>query len=146
MVKKYFLCFLLLIMWSVSANAQVTARPGQERTTEINYTVKMVDRAWSVVDQNEAARPIQAAKSDVVNWTVEGSTAVFQFPFELNTIFEMENGQPIGSGFVLKIEDGKKLTLKIKEDAPPGRYVYSVFIQGAGMFAQGRTPPVIIIR
>lgn len=64
----------------------------------------------------------------------------------MSTLFTNEDGSPVGDAYVIEVENGKKLTLKVKSDAPSGRYVYSVYVKVGDTFAEGSTPPVMIIK
>lgn len=113
---------------------------------KIKYTVKKVENTWLVVNEQNKPVAIEANRNDDIEWTAEGSDLIFQFPEELKVYFTKEDGSTVGDGYYINIEDGKKLKLKIKEDAPTGTYVYAVLVKKDGTFAEGSSPPVMIIK
>lgn len=139
MNKKNYL-WLALLIFGVFSIASAT------NFKKIKYSVKMIDTTWFVVDETNNPKPIEANKNDNIEWTAEGSDAIFQFPVAMSELFTNEDGSSVGDSFIIKIKSGKKLKLKVKNDATPGRYVYSVFVQSAGTFAEGSSPPVMIIK
>lgn len=113
---------------------------------KIKYTVKQVDETWFVVnDANNKPEALKAKRKDDVEWTADGSDMVFQFPYELSKLFTKENGDPVGNGYVIKVKAGDKLKLKVKNDAPVGEFVYSVYVVASETYAEGSSPPVMII-
>lgn len=113
---------------------------------KIKYTVKPVEETWFVInDANGKPEAINAKRSDDIEWTADGSDMVFQFPLELSKLFTKENGDPVGNGYVIKVDAGDKLKLKVKNDAPVGEFVYSVYVTASGTYAEGSSPPVMII-
>ena len=48
-------------------------------------------------------------------------------------------------GYTKFVRDGKKLKLKVKDDAPTSTYEYAVFCTADGVFAKGESTPKIII-
>jgi hypothetical protein len=113
---------------------------------KIKYSVKKIDTKWYVVDEQNKAIPIEANRNDDIEWTAEGSDMVFQFPQELSVYFTKEDGSTAGDGYYIEVKDGDKLKLKVKNDAPLGRYVYSVLVKKDDTFAEGSSPPILIIR
>ncbi|MFP8490255.1 hypothetical protein ACKGJO_14320 [Gracilimonas sp. Q87] len=113
---------------------------------KITYSVKKIDTKWYVVNEQNKAMPIEANRNDDIEWAAEGSDMVFQFPQELSVYFTKEDGSTVGTGYYIEVKDGKKLKLKVKNDAPLGRYVYSVLVKKDGTFAEGSSPPILIIR
>lgn len=112
---------------------------------KIKYSVKQVSDKWKVVDERNQAKPIEADANDDVEWTAEGSDMVFQFPAEIGPYLSKVEGEYDDENFTASVANGKKLTLKIKGDAPKGSYTYSVYVKGGDTYAEGSSPPVIII-
>lgn len=110
------------------------------------YELKVIklEGVWRVVDATDYSnRKIKVKKKDSIVWTVEGTNAYFQFP---TSIFNPDGvSDSLKNGSTKFIADGKKLKLKIKDDAPLGPQVYAVFCSADGVFAQGESPPQIII-
>ncbi len=139
MNKKTYLWFAILIFGVVSvANTSIPKK--------IKYSVKLIDTTWFVVDETNNPKPIEADKNDDIEWTAEGSDMTFQFPVAMSTLFTNEDGSAVGDAYVIQVASGKKLKLKVKGDAPAGRYVYSVYVKVGDTFAEGSTPPVMIIK
>lgn len=139
MNKKTYLWFAILIFGVVSvANTSIPKK--------IKYSVKLIDTTWFVVDETNNPKPIEADKNDDIEWTAEGSDMTFQFPVAMSTLFTNEDGSAVGDAYVIQVASGKKLKLKVKGDAPSGRYVYSVYVKAGDTFAEGSTPPVMIIK
>jgi len=114
---------------------------------KIKYTVKQVEDTWFVVnDDNGRPVAIDAKRKDNIEWTAEGSDMVFQFPVELSELFTKENGEPVDDDYIIRVQDGKKLKLKVKNNAPKGEYIYSVYVTASETYAEGSSPPVMIIR
>lgn len=111
----------------------------------IKYSIKKIDGTWYVVNEMNRPTPIQAKGNDIVEWTADGSNMSFQFPKESDKIFIHEDGTAVPSGYVINIEDGKKLKLKVKSDAPKGSYEYAVYVTADGTFAEGSSPPILVI-
>lgn len=117
-----------------------------EYLAKIKYSVKKIDAAWYVVNEQNKPLPIQANRSDNLEWTAEGSDMIFQFPEKLSVFFTKEDGSSAGDSYVVRVKSGKKLKLKVKGDAPLGTYVYSVFVVSDETYAEGSSPPVMIIK
>ena len=110
----------------------------------VDLTIMKIDGVWRVVDAtNHKKTEVNVTKKDRVTWTVEGSNAYFQFPGIFNPAGKEDS---LKNGYTKFLKSGKKLHLKIKDDAAPGTYEYAVFITADGVFAQGDSPPKIIIR
>lgn len=112
----------------------------------IKYSVKKIDTKWYVVNEQNRPVPIEANRNDNIEWTAEGSDMVFQFPQELSVYFTKEDGSFVGDGYYIEVSNGDKLKLKVKNDAPLGRYVYSVLVKSDDTYAEGSSPPVLIIK
>jgi hypothetical protein len=112
----------------------------------VKYSVKKIDAKWYVVNEQNRPLPIEANRNDNIEWTAEGSDMVFQFPQELSVYFTKEDGSSVGEGYYIEVKDGDKLKLKVKNEAPLGRYVYSVLVKKDDTYAEGSSPPILIIR
>ena len=99
---------------------------------------------WKVVDANDHAKTkVKVKKEDTIVWSVSGTDAYFQFPLEL--FDAVSSADSLKNGYTKFVKDGKKLKLKVKDDAPAGTYEYAVFCTADGVFAEGDSPPKIII-
>jgi hypothetical protein len=110
------------------------------------YDLKVVkvEGVWRVVDASDySKKKIKVKKKDTIVWNVEGTNAYFQFS---NSVFNpISVSDSLRNGSTKFIADGKKLKLKIRDDAPVGPQVYAVFCSEDGVFAQGESPPRIVI-
>ena len=109
-----------------------------------NLKVVNVKGVWRVVDASDySKRKIKVKKKDTIIWTVEGTNAHFQFA---TSVFKPKGvSDSLKNGSTKFIADGKKLRLKVRNDAPIGPQVYAVFCSADDVFAQGESPPQIII-
>ena len=112
---------------------------------KIKYSVKKMGDKWKVVNEQNQPRPIQAKSKDDIEWTAEGSEMVFQFPAELGPYLTKVEGEYDEENFTATVPAGKKLKLKVKNSTPDGQYTYSVYVKAGGTYAEGSSPPVIII-
>jgi hypothetical protein len=110
------------------------------------YELKIVkvEGIWRVVDATDySKKKIKVKKKDTIVWNVEGTNAYFQF--STNVFNPPSVSDSLRNGSTKFIADGKKLKLKVRDDAPVGTQVYAVFCSEDGVFAQGESPPRIII-
>ncbi len=116
--------------------------PPAPKTYELK--VVKIEGIWRVVDASDhSKKKIKVKKKDTIVWTVEGTDAHFQFS---TSVFNPKGvSDSLKNGSTKFIADGKKLKLKVKDDAPVGTQVYAVFCSADGVFAQGESPPQIII-
>lgn len=139
MTKKV-MTWVMLVAVAVITTASVS------HMAKIKYAVKQIDGTWYVVNEQNKPVAIDANRNDDIEWSAEGSDLRFQFPEELSVLFTKEDGTFAGDGYYIDVADGDKLKLKVKADAPLGRYVYSVLVKKDGTFAEGSSPPVMIIK
>lgn len=139
-MKNTIITWVGLVVIALVSMAAVT------QIKKITYSVKKIDAKWYVVNEQNKPMPIEANRNDDIEWTAEGSDMVFQFPQELSVYFTKEDGSSVGTGYYIEVKDGDKLKLKVKNDAPLGRYVYSVLVKKDDTFAEGSSPPILIIR
>ena len=99
---------------------------------------------WKVVDANDHSKTkVKVKKKDTIVWSVSGTDAYFQFP---DVLFNpVSSADSLHNGYTKFVKDGKKLKLKIKDDAPAGTYEYAIFCTADGVFAKGDSPPKIVI-
>jgi hypothetical protein len=110
------------------------------------YELKVVkvEGIWRVVDATDySKRKVKVKKKDTIVWTVEGTNAHFQFP---TSVFNPSGvSDSLRNGSTKFIANGKKLKLKVRDDAPVGTQIYAVFCSAESVFAQGESPPKIVI-
>ncbi len=116
--------------------------PPAPKTYELK--VVKVEGVWRVVDATDySKKKIKVKKKDTIIWTVEGTNAYFQFS---TSVFNPKGvSDSLKNGSTKFIADGKKLKLKVRDDAPIGVQVYAVFCSTDDVFAQGESPPKIVI-
>jgi len=120
----------------------LTPAPPALKTYELK--VIKVEGVWRVVDATDySKRKVKVKKKDTIVWTVEETDTYFQFPAKMfNPVGKADS---LIEGYTKFVRDGKKLKLKVKDDAPAGTYEYAVFCTADGVFAQGESPPKIVI-
>ena len=145
-MNKKILSYLLTAVFVVAAVGAVKTSEYSDNFKKIKYSVEEIDGTWKVVDERKRPRPIEAKAKDDVEWKAEGSDLIFQFPAELGPFLQVKEGEYDGDNFVARVKDGKKLRLRLKNNAPVGEFTYSVYVKVADDYAEGSSPPVIIIR
>jgi hypothetical protein len=131
--------FSLIVLSAGFFQPQATPPP-----KSVDLIVMKVGDVWKVVDAtNHKKIVVHVKKKDTITWTVQGSNAYFQFPDKLFDPAGKEDS--LKNGYIKSLKNGKKLKLKVKDDAALGTYEYAVFITADAVFAQGDSPPKIII-
>jgi hypothetical protein len=107
--------------------------------------IMKIGEVWKVVDAADHNNTkVNAKRKDTITWTIKGSDAYLQFPDKLFNPVSADDS--LHNGYTKKLKDGKKLKLKVKDDAALGTYEYAVFCTADGVFAQGDSPPKIVIK
>lgn len=121
----------------------ITPEPPPSATYDLKI-VKVDDKVWRVVDASDySKRTVKVKRNDTIVWEATGTDAYFQFSNKLfNPVSESDS---LVGGYTKFLEDGKKLKLKVKDDAPLITEVYAVFCTADNVFAQGDSPPKIVI-
>jgi len=118
--------------------------PGSPPVNKYQLKVVKVEGVWRVVDASDYTKfKVRVKKKDTIVWTVEGTDTYFQFPANLFNAVGAKDS--LAGGYTKFVRDGKKLKLKVKDDAPAGTYEYAVFCTADGVFAKGESPPKIVI-
>lgn len=131
--------FLLMVLLGLYA---VPSSPPAKK-----YDVKIIkiEGVWRVVDASDYTKTeVKVKKNDQIIWLVEGTDAYFQFPAKLFNPVDSADSLSAG-GYTKFVKDGKKLRLKVKDDALAGTYEYAVFCTANGEFAEGESPPKIVV-
>jgi hypothetical protein len=130
---------------------QEPAQPNQAVTLskgkEVDFTVRKVKKQWMVVESKSGnPKRIEAARNDTIVWRAQGSDMQFQFPDSIGTYFTNLDSDTTGSKYYLSVNIGKTLRLKVKPTAVDTTLIYSVLVKKDCVFAEGSSPPVILIR
>jgi len=135
-----FIGIFLTVFVSCNRKRMVPISPHQ-----YEMRVMKIGKIWKVVDATDSTKTkLQVRRKDTIVWTIEGTDAFFQFP---DSLFNPVDKQSIlQNGFTKFLRNGHKLKLKIKDNAPSGIYSYAVFCTADSMFAQGDSPPRIIVK
>jgi hypothetical protein len=99
----------------------------------VDVSIKMVDSVWKAVLTGTTKTEVHVYPGDKVIFHAEGTDVFFQF----------DNDKLFG-GHNKSVKNGKKLTLGVGQVAK-GEYIYSAFCFGPQVFAQGDSPPKIIV-
>lgn len=118
--------------------------PPSPQAKKYDLKVIKIEGVWKVVQASDSSKTeVKVKKKDTIVWIVQGTDTYFQFPAKL--FDPVEASDSLVEGYTKFIRDGKKLKLKVKDDAPAGIYTYAVFCTADGVFAKGESPPIIII-
>jgi hypothetical protein len=141
--KTIFIATISLLLFYAG---YLVSTPTMESPPDSKYylSIKKIGNVWKVVDSNNKTK-VRVEKGAKITWTAEGSDVVFQFPSQ---IYLKPQGKEdsLSKNNTKKIKSGKKLKLKITEDALQDTIVYAVFVLKDGVYAEGGSPPRIIIR
>ncbi len=117
----------------------------QQAPKKYNLVIMKIGKEWKVVDASDYTKTkVEVKKKDTIIWTVKGTDASLQFPDNLFNPVDPEDS--LHNGYTKFLKNGKKLKLKVKDNAPAGTYEYAVFCIVDGVFARGDSPPKIIIK
>jgi hypothetical protein len=116
----------------------------QPAPKKYELVIMKVDNDWKVVDATDYSKTkVKVKKKDTIVWTLKGTDASLQFPDKLFNAVDPEDS--LHNGYTKFLKDGKKLKLKVRDDALSGTYEYAVFCIKDGVFARGDSPPKIVI-
>ena len=138
---------LLVLISGVILSAVVTGYlvlPVKPEPKNYDLVIVKVKDEWKVVDASDHSKTgVKVKRKDTIVWVAQGTDAYMQFPDKL--FDAVDPGDSLKNGYTKFLKDGKKLKLRIKDDAPAGTYEYAVFCTADGVFATGDSPPKIII-
>ena len=102
---------------------------------EVNLLIKKVNKTWKVIDATDSLKTsIKAKKGQKITWTAVGTDVYFQF-MDDKLVGKFKNA----------LKDGKSISLNIGQNAKVGINPYAVFCMADLEFAEGNSPPVIIV-
>lgn len=144
-MKNKLIIFLATISILLFYAGYLVETPYMEQPPASKYELKIkkIGGVWKVLDSNNKTK-VRVKGGDKITWTAEGSDVAFQFPSAKYLLPESKQDSLIG-GYTKYLKDGKKLKMKIKDDAKNDTIVYAVFVIKDGVFAEGGSPPRIII-
>jgi hypothetical protein len=129
----------------IALSAGFFEQPISPPSKTYNLTIMKIGDVWKVVySDNHQKTEVKVKRNETITWTIEGSNAYLQFPKKLFNPVGKEDS--LSNGYTKFLKNGKKLKLKVKDNAVPGTYEYAVFITADGVFARGDSPPRIIIQ
>ncbi len=111
-------------------------KPIQDPTTVpkvVNVSITKIDSVWKVVLTGTTNTSVHVVPGQKIVFHAEGTDVYFQF--DRDSLF---------GGHKKFIKNGKKLTLGVGKVAK-GIYTYSAFCLGPMEFAEGGSPPKIIV-
>ena len=124
------LCLFLANVVSGPDGAQVVS---QTLPSDVHLSVKLVGNVWKVVITGTTQTAVRVVKGQKIVFHAEGSDVYFQFG-ESNLF----------GGHTKAVANGKTLMLPVGNVAK-GTYAYAAFCTGANVFAEGDSPPKIIV-
>lgn len=127
-LRSLFLSVLFLLFAGFGQQSQKKPAP-----KDVNVSITKVGKIWKAVLTGTATTAVHVNPGDKVIFHAEGTDVYFQF----------DNDQLFG-GHNKSLKNGKKLTLGVGQVAK-GVYTYSAFCTGPKVFAQGDSPPKIIV-
>jgi hypothetical protein len=140
-VKLYMIMFLAacLVILTLHACDNQTQGYNQNERAERHELACVLgdDDVWRIVDARDMrSTQIEVARGDTVVWYApEDRDIYFQFMTEdLTGVYTEE------------VRQGESLTLLIGGDAQSGENRYAVFVYDAREYAQGESPPRMIVR
>jgi hypothetical protein len=100
---------------------------------DVNISITKVDSVWKAVLTGTKITEIHVVPGQKVIFHAEGTDVFFQF--DSDTLF---------GGHAKSIKNGKKLTLGVGK-VQKGIHTYSAFCVGPQVYAEGDSPPKIIV-
>jgi len=142
---KVKLTLFVIGFFLIALSAGFFEQPVSPPQKTYSLTIMKIGDVWKVVHSDDHKKTeVKVKKNETITWTVEGSNAYLQFPVKLFDPVSKEDS--LSNGYTKFLKNGKKLKLKVRDDAAPGTYEYAVFITADGVFARGDSPPRIIIQ
>jgi hypothetical protein len=146
-MKEKLSLLMIVIFLSVFISCGQNNHENTMPTSSVKHELKImkIGGIWKVVNETDSTKTkVVAKRKDTIIWTADGTDAYFQFP---DSIFK-----PVGphdslqNGYTKFLRNGKKFSLKVKANAPLLTYIYAVFCTADSTFAQGDSPPKIILK
>ena len=132
-IAKLLLLPLALVLFGGMLAGADGPRTPEAPPANVNVSIKKVGQVWKAVLTGTTNTKVHVTKGQKVIFHAEGSDVYIQF----------DNATLFG-GHDKMIKNGKTLTLGVGQVAK-GVYTYSAFCVGPKVFAQGDSPPKIIV-
>lgn len=129
----------------ILSSASISGCAQQAKTVHLD--VRAEGKAWKVmnIDNKPPSPVVRVTEGEIVSWKSESALAI-QFPDNIATIFEpVAPTDSLEYGSMKNVPANTEFKLKVKKGAKKGPIWYAVYVKKAGIFAQGQSPPVIII-
>ena len=140
-----FTCMVMLGFVACTPKESNKAEPYTPKTLLFKVQYLQNKNGWYVTDNANKPAPINAKRTDTIQWMAIGSDVTFQFPDSLGAYFTDLDPAYSGDDYYLNVTTGKPLKLKVSDTAAIGKLVYAVLVKDSVAFAEGSSPPVIII-
>jgi len=122
---------IVLLLGATTAPAPSESTP--QGLPTINVSVKKVGEVWKVVQTGTTNVSVRARKGQKIVFMAEGTDVYFQF-----------DNDGLFGGHTKYLKSGNKMTLTVGNVAK-GTYIYAAFCMGPKQFAEGGSPPKIIV-
>ena len=152
MSAKLKLVFPFLIIAVLLAGYSFTQNPPPQAVDNITLELTQQENGtWKVVVKRINGNPnrtgndsVNVNRNTMITWEVDKTTdAYFQFPEDI--VDKHSDTDTLSDNYTILIPAGKKLKLKVKDNATTGPHGYAVFIMKDGVYAHGDSPPQIIV-
>lgn len=138
-----FISFFLILTGCTQSQ---TNRPSAPPVTH-DLLIKKVGNIWQVVDSSSSSSKVIVKPTDMITWRSDSSDVVFQFPPRNNRYFSPQSkADTLARGFTKNLRAGRQLRFNVRRTAPADTVVYAVFVKKDGVFAEGGSAPIIIIK
>lgn len=102
---------------------------------EHNVSFRKSGRKWRPGHKHDPSNiELRTRKGESIVWEADDSDIYFQF-HDINLF----------GAHTMVLKKGEKLVLKVGENAPKGNHVYAAFCLKDREYAEGNSPPIIIV-
>jgi len=106
-----------------------------QRFKEHNVSFNKLAKKWKVHDPADNRKTkVHAKKGEQITWVAGTSDIYFQFP-----------DASLFGEYTLMLEKGQKMSLKVRQNAKSGIHSYAAVCLDDKCFAEGDSPPEIIV-
>ena len=135
-MKKYFFMSLsILSVMTLFSIIMLSNNAEAFQSNKVELIITKINNKWKVVDVSDSTiTKVKVKKGQKITWTAQGTDAFFQFMDE----------KLVGK-FKHSLKDGKSISLHVGNNAKVGVNNYAVFCLADLEFAEGGSPPEIIV-